>query len=70
VNFQRANLVETTDNSEDADNLATIKDLNHANSMVRVFALGKIKRTLLKFTKQKELSALDKVLLKGFYTNL
>ena len=37
--------------------------------MVRVFALGKIKRTLMDFEKEQKLSATDKLLLKGFYTS-
>jgi hypothetical protein len=50
LKFQRTNLVETTDNTESGGQADTIQNLNHYNPLVRVFALGKIKKTLLKFT--------------------
>jgi len=42
------------------------KDLTHKSPMVRVFALGKLNRTLKNF-ENTELSSMDKRLLKGFY---
>lgn len=49
LKFQRTNLIETTDNTESGHD-KTITDLNHHNPLVRIFALGKIHRTLHKFT--------------------
>jgi len=40
MQLQRSNLVESTDNSEGSDYLELVKDLNHKNKLVRVFALG------------------------------
>lgn len=42
VKFQRSNLVETTDDEDTGGEMNTIKELNHPNPLVRVFALGKI----------------------------
>jgi len=70
MQLQRTNLVESTDNSEGSDYLELIKDLNHPNKLVRVFALGQVNKTLQGFTKQtRGLSKMDHVLLRGFYTN-
>ena len=70
MQLQRTNLVESTDNSEGSDYLELVKDLNHPNKLVRVFALGQVNKTLQGFTKQKRgLSKMDHVLLRGFYTN-
>ena len=46
MQFQRTNLVESTDNSDEDHYLDLIKDLNHNNQMVKVFALGRINRKL------------------------
>ena len=40
MQLQRNNLVESTDNSEGSDYLEMVKDLNHKNELVRIFALG------------------------------
>jgi hypothetical protein len=40
MQLQRSNLVESTDNSEGSDYLELVKDLNHPNRLVRIFALG------------------------------
>ena len=45
-------MIETTDNSEVSDYYEMLEDLSHPNNMVRVFALGKIKRTLMDFAKE------------------
>ena len=46
MQLQRTNLVESTDNSEGSDYLELVKDLNHPNKLVRVFALGQVSKTL------------------------
>jgi len=70
MQLQRTNLVESTDNSEGSDYLELVKDLNHKNKLVRIFALGQINKALQGFTTQKKgLSKLDHHLLRGFYTN-
>jgi hypothetical protein len=70
MQLQRTNLVESTDYSEGSDYLELIKDLNHKNKLVRIFALGQVNKTLQGFAKQKKgLSKLDHLLLRGFYTN-
>jgi len=47
-----------------------MRDLDHSNKMVKVFALGGVNRKLQMFTKQENLSKTDELLLKGFYTNV
>lgn len=46
MQLQRTNLVESTDNSEGSDYLELVKDLNHPNRLVRIFALGQVNKTL------------------------
>jgi hypothetical protein len=52
MQFQRKNLVESTDNSDESDHLNLMRDLDHDNKMVKVFALGSVKRKLQMFTEQ------------------
>lgn len=69
LTFQRENLVESSDETEDDAAIQLIKDLNHPTILVRVFTLGKMNKTLLELAKLSKLSKLDKYFLKGFYTN-
>jgi hypothetical protein len=46
MQLQRSNLVESTDNSEGSDYLELVKDLNHKNKLVRIFALGRVNKAL------------------------
>ena len=69
MQFQRSNLVESTDNTQESDYLDLVKDLNHKKQMVRLFSIGKINRVLKDFSSQQSLSVIDTHLLKGFYTN-
>lgn len=62
-------MVESTDNTDQSDYFDLIEDLNHPNKLVQLFALGQIKRTIMQFPQQKELTQTDKLLLKGFYTS-
>lgn len=46
MQLQRSNVVESTDNSEGSDHLELVKDLNHPNRLVRIFALGQVNKAL------------------------
>lgn len=61
--------MESSDATEDDIAISLIKDLNHPLPLVRVFTLGKLNNSLLELSDKKNLSKLDKFLLKGFYTN-
>ena len=71
MQFQKANVVHSEDNlSSDApsDNVELVKKLRSKNPWSRIYALGKINKSLQTMTKDKS-NKMEQRLLKGFYTS-
>lgn len=70
MHIQRHDLIESQSEESDSDNRNVIySNLDNKNPLVRLFALGKIRKDLMTLTEpSRELSNLDIRLLQGFYT--
>jgi hypothetical protein len=67
MQIQRTDLISSDSNDENSsDGAQTFHSMSSKHNIVRIFAMGKFKRMLEKF-KDRDLSLLDKRLLKGFY---
>jgi len=67
MQIQRTDLISSDSKDENSsDGALTFHNLASNTDFVRIFALGKVNRLLKKF-KDRDLTLLDKRLLKGFY---
>jgi hypothetical protein len=69
LHFHRSQVIDTSESEEESDFDKIMKDLEHKKVINRIFALGRINRSVRHFTEHGKLSDLDIRLLKGFYTS-